>query len=63
MLIDARLLHLYYAKIGDALTNEQKRAIAGVAQLDDVGSSAPLTGTHPRAAVAGGGACAGGLAA
>ena len=44
MLIDARLLHLFYAKIGDALTNEQKRAIAGVAQLDDVGSSAPLAG-------------------
>jgi hypothetical protein len=44
MITDSRLLAVYYDKIGGALTDEQKRAIAGVAELQNVTSSAPLAG-------------------
>ncbi len=44
MLIDARVLNNYFNKIGDALTTEQKRAIAGVAEIENVSSAAPLAG-------------------
>jgi hypothetical protein len=39
-LIDAQLLNHYYAKAGETLTREQKRAIAGVGVLENVTSSA-----------------------
>jgi hypothetical protein len=44
MLTDSRLLDVYYDKIGVALTEEQKRAIGGVAELQNLPSSAPLAG-------------------
>jgi Tannase-like family of unknown function (DUF6351) len=44
MITDARLLERYYKQVGEALTPEQKRAIAGVAELQNVTASAPLAG-------------------
>jgi hypothetical protein len=44
MLTDSRLFERYYKLVGDALTQEQKRAIAGVAELQNVTASAPLAG-------------------
>ena len=44
MITDSRLLAVYYDKVGAALTDEQKRAIAGVAELQNVTASAPLAG-------------------
>jgi len=44
MISDARLLDHYYKQVGVALTQEQKRAIAGVAELQNVAASAPLAG-------------------
>ena len=44
MITDARLLDHYYKQVGEALTQEQKRTIAGVAQLQNVTASAPLAG-------------------
>jgi Tannase-like family of unknown function (DUF6351) len=44
MITDARLLAVYYDKVGAALTSEQKRAIAGVAEIQNVTASAPLAG-------------------
>jgi hypothetical protein len=44
MLTDSRLLEVYYAKVGVGLTDEQKRAIGGVAELQNLPSSAPLAG-------------------
>jgi Tannase-like family of unknown function (DUF6351) len=44
MISDSRLLDHYYKQVGEALTQEQKRAIAGVAELQNVTASAPLAG-------------------
>ncbi len=44
MITDARLLDRYYKQAGGALTPEQQRAIAGVAELQNVTASAPLAG-------------------
>ena len=44
MLTDSRLFERYYKLVGDGLTQEQKRAIAGVAELQNVTASAPLAG-------------------
>jgi hypothetical protein len=44
MITDSRLLDRYYKQVGEALTQEQKRAIAGVAELQNVIASAPLAG-------------------
>jgi hypothetical protein len=44
MLTDSRLFERYYKLVGDALTQEQKRAIAGAAELQNVTASAPLAG-------------------
>jgi hypothetical protein len=44
MLTDSRLLERYYKQVGESLTTEQKRAIAGVAELQNVTASAPLAG-------------------
>jgi hypothetical protein len=44
MLTDSRLLDHYYKQVGEGLTQEQKRAIAGVAELQNVTASAPLAG-------------------
>jgi hypothetical protein len=44
MITDSRLLAVYYDKVGAALSDEQKRAIAGVAELQNVTASAPLAG-------------------
>jgi hypothetical protein len=44
MLTDSRLLNNYFISVGDALTNEQKRAIAGVQELENIPASAPLAG-------------------
>ncbi len=44
MITDARLLDRYYKQVGETLTKEQKRAIAGVAELQNVTASAPLAG-------------------
>src|ERR1700730_10151636 len=48
IITDSRLLDHYYKQVGEALTLEQKRAIAGVAELQNVTASAPLAGRiHP----------------
>jgi hypothetical protein len=44
MISDSRLLEHYYKQVGEALTQEQERAIAGVAELQNVTASAPLAG-------------------
>jgi hypothetical protein len=44
MLIDSRLLNNYFTQVRNALTKEQKRAIAGVAELENIPASAPLAG-------------------
>jgi hypothetical protein len=44
MLTDSRLLLRYYNQVGAALTQEQERAIGGVAELQNIPSSAPLAG-------------------
>ena len=44
IITDSRLLDHYYKQVGEALTLEQKRAIAGVAELQNVTASAPLAG-------------------
>src|SRR4029077_19097206 len=44
MITDARLLDRYYKQAVDALSPGQKRAIAGVAELQNVTASAPLAG-------------------
>jgi hypothetical protein len=44
MLTDSRLLLRYYKQIGDGLTQEQERAIGGVAELQNIPASAPLAG-------------------
>ena len=44
MLTDSRLLLRYYTSVGDALTLAQKEAIGGVAELQNIPSSAPLAG-------------------
>jgi hypothetical protein len=44
MLTDSRLLNNYYGLVGDSLTKEQERAIAGVAELLNIPASAPLAG-------------------
>ncbi len=44
MITDARLLDRYYKQVGEALSPEQKRAIAGVAELQNVTASSPLAG-------------------
>jgi hypothetical protein len=44
MITDARLLDRNYKQDGETLTTEQKRAIAGVAELQNVIASAPLAG-------------------
>ena len=44
MITDSRLLDRYYKQVGEALTQEQKRAIAGVAELQNVTASVPLAG-------------------
>ncbi len=44
MITDSRLLDRYYKQVGEALTQEQKRTIAGVAELQNVAASAPLAG-------------------
>ena len=44
MLTDSRLLDNYYNLVGDTLTKEQERAIAGVAELLNIPASAPLAG-------------------
>jgi hypothetical protein len=44
MITDARLLNRYYKLAGESLTPEQQRAIAGVAELQNVTASAPLAG-------------------
>jgi hypothetical protein len=40
-LTDVQLLNHYYSGVGDALTNEQKRAIAGVANFRTISQTAP----------------------
>ena len=41
---DARLLNVYYAKIGSALTVAQKTAIGGVAELQNIAANSPEAG-------------------
>jgi hypothetical protein len=48
MLVDSRLLNEYFARSGDTLTPKQKLAIAGVAEIENITSAAPLAGRiHP----------------
>jgi hypothetical protein len=44
MITDSRLLNHYYKQVGEALTQEQKRAIAGVAEPQNVTATDPLAG-------------------
>ena len=44
MSTDAQLLAVYYAKIGAVLTNDQKSAIGGVAELQNITNNAPQAG-------------------